>query len=110
MSNLTKKYQVKEITTERMYEIVLAPVVTEKATVLSQNSQVAFYVRNDATKGEIKLAVEKLFKVKVEAVNTVVAKGKIKRFRGREGLQSDVKKAIVSLKEGSMIDLAAAVK
>jgi len=110
MSNLRKKYEVNEITTERMYEVVLAPVVTEKSTMLSENNQVAFYVRKDASKGEIKLAVEKLFKVKVEDVNTVTTKGKVKRFRGTTGKQSDAKKAIISLKEGSNIDLAAGVK
>ncbi len=90
---------------ERMYQVIVAPVVTEKATRLNELSQVTFRVALDATKPEIKAAVEKLFSVKVEAVNTVVMKGKTKRFRGREGRRSDWKKAVVRLQAGQAIDL-----
>jgi large subunit ribosomal protein L23 len=93
------------ITQERMYQIVVAPVITEKATILNETGQVTFKVTLDATKPEIKAAVEGLFGVNVTAVNTVVVKGKSKRFRGRPGQRSDWKKAIVSLAEGQSIDL-----
>ena len=90
---------------EQMYELVRGPVITEKSTGLSERSQVAFRVRIDATKPEIKAAVEGLFGVKVTAVNTLVQKGKTKRVRGRMGRRSDVKKAYVTLAEGQSIDL-----
>ena len=93
------------VTPERMYQLVVAPVITEKATLLNETGQVTFKVTLDATKPEIKAAVEKLFGVNVTAVNTVVVKGKAKRFRGRPGQRSDWKKAIVSLAEGQSIDL-----
>ncbi|WP_456306616.1 50S ribosomal protein L23 [Muricoccus pecuniae] len=90
---------------ERMYQLIVSPVITEKATVLNEVGQVTFKVASDATKPEIKAAVEGLFGVNVTAVNTVVVKGKSKRFRGRPGQRSDWKKAIVSLAEGQSIDL-----
>ncbi len=90
---------------EGMYNIIRSPVITEKATGLAERNQVVFKVAIDATKPEIKAAVEGLFGVKVTAVNTLVAKGKTKRFRGRPGRRSDVKKAYVSLAEGQSIDL-----
>ncbi|WP_424137516.1 50S ribosomal protein L23 [Roseomonas chloroacetimidivorans] len=90
---------------ERMYQLIVAPVITEKATVLNEVGQVTFKVTSDATKPEIKAAVEGLFGVNVTAVNTVVVKGKSKRFRGRPGQRSDWKKAIVTLAEGQSIDL-----
>ncbi|RAI58885.1 50S ribosomal protein L23 [Roseicella frigidaeris] len=90
---------------ERMYQTILAPLVTEKATALSEQNQFAFRVAIDATKPEIKAAVEGLFGVKVLAVNTLVVKGKAKRFRGRPGQRSDWKKAMVKLAEGQSIDL-----
>jgi large subunit ribosomal protein L23 len=93
------------VSPERMYQVILSPVVTEKATMLSEKNQVTFKVTLDATKPEIKAAVEKLFGVQVLAVNTVVTKGKTKRFRGRPGQRSDVKKAIVRLAAGQSIDL-----
>jgi len=93
------------LSAERVYQIILSPVVTEKATRLNETSQVTFKVTLDATKPEIKAAVEKLFSVKVEAVNTLVMKGKTKRFRGREGQRSDWKKAMVKLQAGQTIDL-----
>jgi large subunit ribosomal protein L23 len=89
----------------RLYDIIVSPVITEKATTLSEQNKVVFKVRHDATKPQIKEAVEKLFDVKVKAVNTLVRKGKHKAFRGRPGVQSDVKKAIVTLQEGHRIDV-----
>ena len=89
----------------RLYDVILAPVITEKATLLSEENKVVFKVAKTATKPQIKMAVEKLFDVKVTAVNTLVRKGKEKRFRGRVGFQSDVKKAIVTLAEGQSIDV-----
>jgi large subunit ribosomal protein L23 len=91
---------------EAMYSIIRSPVITEKATLLGEKGQTAFKVAIDATKPEIKAAVEGLFGVTVVAVNTVVAKGKTKRFRGRPGRRSDVKKAYVKLAEGQSIDLS----
>ena len=93
------------ISKERMYMTILSPLVTEKATALSERNQVVFEVAIDATKPQIKAAVEGLFNVKVLAVNTLVVKGKTKRFRGREGRRSDWKKAMVRLAEGQGIDL-----
>ncbi|MEZ5774003.1 MAG: 50S ribosomal protein L23 [Hyphomicrobiaceae bacterium] len=87
------------------YDVIVAPVITEKSTMVSEHNQVVFKVKKDATKSEIKEAVEKLFGVKVTAVNTLVRKGKVKRFRGRLGVQGDVKKAVVTLAEGSTIDV-----
>ncbi len=90
---------------ERAYEVIRRPLITEKATRVSEHNQVAFIVATDATKPEIKAAVEKLFKVKVKAVNTLIQKGKHKRFRGRPGARPDIKKAIVTLAEGQSIDV-----
>ena len=98
-----------KITQERMYSIIRAPVITEKATQISAFNQYTFRVPLDATKPEIKAAVEKLFKVKVEAVNTLRRKGKRKRFRGRPGRQSDIKKAMVTLASGQTIDMTTGV-
>ncbi len=89
----------------RHYDVILSPVVTEKATAASEKNKVVFKVRLDATKIEIKNAVEKLFEVKVTRVNTLTRKGKNKVFRGRPGKQGDVKKAIVTLAEGQTIDI-----
>jgi large subunit ribosomal protein L23 len=87
------------------YDVILSPVITEKATAQSEHNKVVFRVRKNATKNEIKAAVEKLFDVKVTSVNTLVRKGKTKRFRGTVGTQSDVKRAIVTLAEGQTIDV-----
>jgi large subunit ribosomal protein L23 len=87
------------------YEVILSPVITEKATAASENNQVVFKVHRDATKPEIKAAIEELFKVKVLSVNTLTRKGKTKQFRGIRGRQQDVKKAIVRLAEGDKIDV-----
>ena len=110
MTEKKKKAAATETTmTERLYDVLLAPVVTEKSSRISEFNQVTFKVRSDATKPEIKAAVEGLFKVKVKSVNTLVAKGKTKRFRNTIGQRSDVKKAIVTLAEGSKIDLSSGV-
>ena len=87
------------------YDVILSPVITEKSTLASEENKVVFKVAQQATKPEIKAAVEALFRVKVKAVNTLVRKGKIKRFRGRLGRQSDHKKAIVTLVDGHAIDV-----
>ncbi len=92
-------------TDPRHYDVILGPIVTEKATTAAEQSKVVVKVRKDATKPQIKAAVEKLFEVKVESVNTLVRKGKVKRFKGTVGRQSDVKKAIVTLAEGQSIDV-----
>ncbi|MEL6504539.1 MAG: 50S ribosomal protein L23 [Pseudomonadota bacterium] len=89
----------------RNYDVIVAPVITEKATLAADVNQVVFDVARDATKPEIKKAVEQLFGVKVTAVNTVLRKGKVKRFRGHIGKQSDTKKAFVTLAEGQAIDV-----
>jgi len=89
----------------RHYDVIIAPVITEKATMASEHNKVTFKVAKHATKPQIKEAVEKLFDVKVKSVNTLVRKGKIKAFRGSRGEQSDVKKAIVTLEEGHRIDV-----
>jgi large subunit ribosomal protein L23 len=91
--------------TPRHYDTIVAPMITEKATLLSEQNKVVFRVALDATKEEIAVAVEELFKVKVTKVNTLVQKGKTKRFRGRPGRRSDLKKAIVTLQEGQSIDI-----
>lgn len=90
---------------ERYYDIIVSPVITEKATMASEANQVIFKVAPDATKPQVKEAVEKLFDVKVKAVNTLIRKGKTKRFRGIVGRQTSFKKAIVTLEEGHSIDV-----
>jgi large subunit ribosomal protein L23 len=89
----------------RHYEVILSPVITEKATLASEHSQVMFRVARTATKTQIKEAVEKLFDVKVKAVNTHIRKGKVKAFKGTVGEQSPTKRAIVTLQEGFTIDV-----
>jgi large subunit ribosomal protein L23 len=91
------------------YDVILAPVITEKATAASEVNQVVFKVHPDATKPQIKAAIEKLFKVKVVSVNTLTRKGKVKQFRGMVGRQQDVKKAIVRLAEGDRIDVTTGI-
>jgi large subunit ribosomal protein L23 len=92
-------------TDPRHYDVIVAPVVTEKATVASEHNKVVFKVAAKATKPQIKEAVEKLFDVKVRKVNTLVRKGKTKVFRGTLGSQSDTKRAVVTLEEGHRIDV-----
>ena len=89
----------------RYYDVIKAPLITEKGSVVAEHNQVVFKVSADATKPQIKAAVEKLFDVKVKSVNTLVQKGKTKRFKGVLGRRSDVKKAIVTLAEGHSIDI-----
>jgi large subunit ribosomal protein L23 len=91
--------------TARHYDTILSPVITEKATLLTEQNKVVFQVALDSTKDEIAAAVEELFKVRVIKVNTLITKGKTKRFRGILGKRSDVKKAIVTLQEGQTIDI-----
>ena len=98
-----------KLTRQEMYDIIRAPVITEKATAASEHNQVVFRVALDATKREVKAAVEGLFDVKVTAVNTIRVQRKLKRFRGRVGRRSDYKKAIVTLGEGQRIDVTAGI-
>jgi len=106
-----RKYSGRDVKTskERMYKILRNPVVTEKATLISEHNQVTFQVPLDANKFEIKAAIEGLFKVKVKAVNTLRHKGKIKRFRGQVGKQNETKKAVITLAEGQSIDVMSGV-
>jgi len=94
---------------ERMFDIVLSPVITEKATNVSEHNQVIFRVPLTATKREIRAAIEGLFQVKVIAVNTIRVRGKLKRFRGRVGRRSDYKKAVVRLGESQRIDVTTGI-
>jgi large subunit ribosomal protein L23 len=98
-----------KLTRDQMYDIVRAPVITEKSTMGSEHNQVTFRVPLSANKREVKAAIEGLFKVKVTAVNTIRVKGKTKRFRGELGQRSDYKKAIVTLAEGEKIDVTTGV-
>jgi len=93
----------------RHYDLIVAPVITEKATIASDSNQFVFKVRREATKPQIKAAIEKLFDVKVTAVNTLLRKGKSKVFRGMRGKQQDVKKAVVTLADGYRIDVTSGV-
>jgi large subunit ribosomal protein L23 len=90
----------------RHYDVIVSPAITEKSTMASEQNQVIFNVARKASKPEIKAAVEALFNVKVTAVNTLIRKGKVKRFRGTIGHQGDVKKAVVTLADGQSIDVA----
>jgi len=89
----------------RHYDIIVSPVITEKATMASEHNKVVFKVRRNATKPQIKEAVEKLFDVKVKSVNTLIRQGKVKAFKNKIGQLSDVKRAIVTLEEGHRIDV-----
>lgn len=106
MAQAKKTAKTKDLkVTEAMYDIIRTPVVTEKSTMGSEHGQVTFKVPLSATKPEIKRAVEALFSVKVKGVNTLIQKGKTKRFKGVMGRRPDVKKAIVTLEDGQMIDV-----
>jgi large subunit ribosomal protein L23 len=98
-----------KLTRQQMYDIVRGPVITEKATNVSEHNQVIFRVPLTANKREVKAAVEGLFSVNVTAVNTIRMMGKRKRFRGRLGQRSDYKKAIVTLREGQRIDVTTGI-
>jgi len=102
------KGQVK-ISRERMYDVVRKPIITEKSTMASEHGQVVFQVALDASKPEIKAAVEGLFGVKVKAVNTLRQKGKVKMFRGKKGKRVNTKKAMVTLEEGQNIDVTTGI-
>mgnify|MGYP001268984047 FL=1 len=95
----------KAVQDPRYYDVIVSPLITEKATMASEHNQVIFKVALNATKPQIKEAVEKLFDVKVKRVNTIVRKGKLKVFKGVRAHRSDVKKAIVTLEEGQSIDV-----
>ena len=97
------------VSKERMYEVIRRPLVTEKSTLGSEHNQVAFEVAIDATKPEIKAALEGLFKIKVKAINTLRQAGKVKRFRGRLGRRIERKKAYVTLEEGHTIDVTTGI-
>jgi len=94
------------VTENQAYDLILAPLITEKSTLGAENNQVTFRVPLSATKPEIRAAIELLFKVKVKAVNTLRQNGKVKRFQGRKGKRPDYKKAIVCLGEGHSIDVS----
>lgn len=94
---------------ERKLELIRRPIITEKTTMMGEHNQVAFEVPLDASKPEIKAAIEGVFSVKVKAVNTLISKGKTKRFRGRPGKRSDIKKAMVTLEEGHSIDVTTGI-
>jgi large subunit ribosomal protein L23 len=98
-----------KLTRQQMYDIIRSPMITEKATSVSEYNQVIFRVPLTATKREVKAAVEGLFRVNVAAVNTIRVMGKLKRFRGRRGQRSDFKKAIVTLREGQRIDVTTGI-
>ena len=101
--------ELKEIDLNKSYKIIRKPIVTEKATKLSEFNKVVFEVASGSNKNEIKGAIEKLFSVKVKAVNIINTKGKVKRFKGVLGKRNDVKKAVITLVEGNTIDISAGV-
>ena len=109
MSKYAARVAAVKVSDERMYDIIRSPIITEKTSIAAENNQVAFQVPMDASKPEIRQAVEKLFNVKVTGVNTMVQKGKTKRFRGIKGKRSDVKKALVTLAEGQSIDVTTGI-
>ncbi|BAK68238.1 MULTISPECIES: 50S ribosomal protein L23 [Sphingobium] len=103
------KKQAQAAVATRHYDVVLAPHITEKATLVSEHNAVVFKVAKDASKPEIKAAVEALFGVNVKSVNTIVTKGKTKRWKGKPYTRSDVKKAVVTLAEGQSIDVTTGI-
>ena len=109
MSKYSARVAAVKVSDERMYDIIRSPIITEKTSIAAENNQVAFQVPMDASKPEIRQAVEKLFDVKVTGVNTMVQKGKTKRFRGIQGKRADVKKALVTLAEGQSIDVTTGI-
>ena len=99
----------KEVIDPRHYDVIVAPHITEKATLLSEHNAVVFKVTNEATKPQIKAAIEALFDVTVLGVNTIVQKGKTKKWKGAPYKRSDIKKAIVTLKDGQSIDVTTGI-
>jgi len=106
---MAKKQAQAAAPSNRHYDVIVAPHITEKATLVSENSAVVFKVARDASKPEIKAAIEALFGVSVKAVNTIVQKGKTKRWKGKPYTRSDVKKAVVTLAEGQSIDVTTGI-
>jgi len=106
---MAKKQAKTAAVDNRHYDVVVAPHITEKSTLLSEHNAVVFKVAGDASKPEIKAAVEALFNVKVTGVNTIVQKGKTKRWKGKPYTRSDMKKAIVTLAEGQSIDVTTGI-
>jgi large subunit ribosomal protein L23 len=109
MSKAAKKGAATVVVDPSLYDVIIAPVVTEKSTAALEQNKMVFKVRPDSTKPRIKRAVEQIFGVTVVSVNTTTLHGKTKRFRGKIGVRSDVKKAVVTLKKGDHIDLSAKV-
>ena len=109
MSVRPRKKTEMKISQNKAYQVILKPLVTEKSTQLSEYNKMVFAVPINATKLEVKFSIEKIFSVKVKTVNTILTKGKLKRFRGILGKRSNTKKAIVTLAPGNTIDLSAGV-
>ena len=95
---------------EKLYDVIKKPIITEKSTLVAEQGKIVFAVRSDATKTDIKTAVEKIYNVKVKSVNITMKPGKSKRFKGVAGFTSDVKKAYITLEEGHNIDIMAGLK
>jgi large subunit ribosomal protein L23 len=102
---MAEKKAIKKDVKKDMFDIIIKPVITEKATVAAENGSILFAVRKDASKTQIKNAIEAIYNVTVENVNTLNNKGKVKRFRGRIGKRADMKKAYVKIKDGEQIDI-----
>ena len=109
MSPAKKKAAAAPAVKESHYTVIKSPVITEKSTMMGEQNKLTFKIRPDASKTDVKSAVEALFKVKVTKVNTIVVEGKDKRFKGRAGKRKDYKKAIVTLAEGQSVDLSAGI-
>jgi len=109
MSVRARKKIEKNISVNKAYQVILSPLLTEKSTQLSEYNKIVFSVPLTATKFDVKLSIEKIFSVKVKSVNTILLKGKVKRFKGVLGKRSDTKKAIVTLAPGNSIDLSVGV-
>ena len=103
-----KKIDIK-ISQNKAYQVILKPLVTEKSSLLSEYNKMVFSVPINATKLEVKSSIEKIFSVKVKSVNTILLKGKLKRFKGILGKRNDIKKAVITLVEGNTIDISAGV-
>ena len=109
MSVRPRKKIDSKISQNKAYQIILNPLVTEKSTQQSEFNKMVFSVPINATKLEVKSSIEKIFSVKVSAVNTILLKGKVKRFKGVLGKRNDIKKAVITLEEGNTIDISAGV-
>ena len=109
MSVRPRKKIALQISQNKAYQVILNPLVTEKSTQQSEFNKMVFSVPVNATKLEVKSSIEKIFSVKVKAVNTILLKGKVKRFKGVLGKRNDIKKAVITLVEGNTIDISAGV-